>query len=279
MALLAVIGYPISHSASPVMHNAALRALGLPNRYIAIESHPETLQKTLKTLHKLGFKGLNITIPHKEAAAREAVKLSEEAEAIGAVNTLQRLDDGWVGYNTDVEGVERCLSPHVEGRLNRVLVLGAGGAAAAALYALWRMGVEKVIVANRSRERAEVLAKRFRDKVGLNVRVIGLEEASREARSVEIVINATPLGITYHESMIGPEDLTKHHIVLDMVYSNLPTPLQRAAISTDALYIDGVKMLVEQGARAFKIFHGVEPDRALMERAVRSWLARRGVPG
>lgn len=279
MALLAVIGYPISHSASPVMHNAALRALNLPNRYIAIEVHPDNFHKTLKTLHRLGFKGLNITIPHKEAATREAARLSEEAEATGAVNTLERLEEGWAGYNTDVEGVERSLSPHIEGGLNRALVLGAGGAAAAALYALWRMGVKKVVVANRSRERAEALAKRFRERVGLDVRVIGLEEAGREARSVEAIINATPLGLTYHESAIKSEDLSKRHIVLDMVYSHEPTPLQRAATSTGAQYIDGVKMLVEQGASAFKIFHGVEPDRSLMEKAVRSWLARRGGPG
>ncbi|MEM4297946.1 MAG: hypothetical protein QW815_06235, partial [Nitrososphaerota archaeon] len=124
MALLAVIGYPISHSASPIMHNAALRALNLPNRYIAIEAHPEKLHETLKTLHRLGFKGLNTTIPHKEAAARDAVKLSEEAEAIGAVNTLQRLEEGWAGYNTDVDGVEGCLSPLVEEGLDGVMILG-----------------------------------------------------------------------------------------------------------------------------------------------------------
>ncbi|MEM0482476.1 MAG: shikimate dehydrogenase [Nitrososphaerota archaeon] len=279
MALLAVIGYPVSHSASPIMHNAALRALNLPNRYIAIEAHPEKLHETLKTLHRLGFKGLNTTIPHKEAAARDAVKLSEEAEAIGAVNTLQRLEDGWAGYNTDVDGVEGCLSPLVEEGLDGVMILGAGGGAAAALYALWRMGVEKVTIANRSRERADRLAKRVGDKVGLKVRVIGLEEAGREARSVEVIINATPLGLTYHENPLDPEDLTRRHIVLDMVYSPRQTPLQRTAIAAGAHYIDGVKMLVEQGARAFKIFHGVEPAKFLMEKAVRAWLERQGGPG
>jgi shikimate dehydrogenase len=279
LALLAVIGYPISHSASPVMHNAALRALNMPNRYIAIEARPEKLHETLKTLHRLGFKGLNITIPHKEAAAQVAVVLSEEAETIGAVNTLKRVEDGWTGYNTDVEGVVRCLSTHVEGRPDHVLVLGAGGAAAAALYALWRMGAERVVIANRSRGRAEVLAGRFRNRLGLNIKVIALEGAGREARSAEVIINATPLGLTYHESPISPGDITGRHIVLDMVYSPVPTPLQRAAARAGAQYIDGVKMLVEQGARAFEIFHGVEPDRSLMERAVRAWLERRGGPG
>jgi len=276
MALLAVLGHPISHSASPVMHNAALRALNLPNRYIAIEVRPEKFQSTLKSLHNLGFKGLNITIPHKEAAAMCASRLSEEAEAVRAENTLVRLQEGWAGYNTDVAGVEKSLSPHVDGRPGAALILGAGGSAAAALYALWRMGVSVVIIANRSRWRAEELARRLEEKLGLRVEVVGLEDAGVKARQVDIIINATPLGLTYHESPIAPQDLTKNHVILDMVYSTGPTPLQRAAETSGSTYIDGVNMLVEQGVEAFRIFHGVEPEKKVMERAVREWLAKRG---
>lgn len=277
MALLAVLGHPISHSASPVMHNAALRAIGLPNRYVAIDVHPDKFEKTLKTLHRLGFKGLNITIPHKEAAARLAEPLSEEAEVVGAVNTLARLDVGWAGYNTDVAGVEKSLVRHLEEDVGGALVLGAGGSAAAALYALWRLRVGRIVLANRSRERAEALAERFAKRLGIRVEVVGLDEAGREASKAGIIVNATPLGLTYHQSPITSENLSSRHIVLDMVYTPAPTPLQLAAEAAGSKYIDGVNMLVEQGAEAFRIILGREPDRTLMERAVRIWLARRRV--
>ncbi|MCS7145410.1 MAG: shikimate dehydrogenase [Nitrososphaerota archaeon] len=276
MALLAVLGYPIRHSASPVMHNAALRALDLPNRYIAIEVRPEELHETLKKLHSLGFKGLNVTIPHKEAAARHATQLSKEAEAIGAVNTLKRLGDGWAGYNTDVAGVLGCLSPLIGKGFGGAMVLGAGGSAAAAIYALWRIGEDRVVLANRSRERAEALARRVMDRLGLRVDVVGLGEAGEKASSVEVIVNATPLGLTYHESPIEAGYLNCSHKILDMVYSPSPTPLRKAAEAAGATYVDGVRMLVEQGAEAFKIFLGAEPDKSLMEKAVRSWLALRG---
>lgn len=276
MALLAVLGHPIKHSASPIMHNAALRALNLPHRYIAIEVPPAALGETLQSLHNLSFRGLNITIPHKEAAAGYALRLSREAEEIGAVNTLKRVRDGWEGYNTDSAGVERCLAPHLAAGFEGAIILGAGGGAAAALYALWRMNASHVTVANRNREKAERLARRFRERLGLNVEVVRLDEAGERASTVEVIINATPLGLTYFESPISPKHLNQNHRILDMVYSREPIPLKRAAEAAGALYIDGVKMLVEQGAEAFKIFHGVEPDGALMERAVRSWLSRRG---
>ncbi|MEM0444983.1 MAG: shikimate dehydrogenase [Nitrososphaerota archaeon] len=278
MALLAVIGHPISHSASPIMHNAALRALGLPLRYIAIDTRPDQFKRTLNSLHVLGFKGLNITIPHKEAAARLSLSLSEEAEAVSAVNTLRRIHGGWAGYNTDVAGVERSIAPQIEDGAGCCLVLGAGGSAAAALYALWRLGVGRVVLANRSPERAEALAWRFREKLGLDIKVVALGEAGREARKAYIIINATPLGLTYRESPLRPEDLSKNHVILDMVYSPRTTPLQAVAEQAGSKYIDGVKMLVEQGAEAFRIIIGLEPDRALMERAVRIWLARRRDP-
>ncbi|MDT7915254.1 MAG: shikimate dehydrogenase [Candidatus Caldarchaeales archaeon] len=276
MELLAVIGYPISHSASPIMYNALFRVRDLPHRYIAVEVPPENLGETLRSLHRLGFKGLNITIPHKEVAAIEAVGLTEEAEAVGAVNTLSREREGWVGHNTDVAGVVGCLYSHISGRDCKALVLGAGGSAAAALYALGKMGVRRAYIANRTIGRAERLAERAGRLFGLSCEVVELGRAPEAASRVEIIVNATPLGLTYSEAPIGERDLTPSHVVLDMVYSHRPTPMRLAAEAAGATYVDGVRMLVEQGAASVRILLGIEPDKRVMEGAVRSWLRRRG---
>ncbi len=275
MALLAVIGYPISHSASPVMYNALFRARNLPHRYMAIETPPEHLEETLEILHRIGYIGLNITIPHKETAAKIAASLSEEATAVGAVNTLVRCEQGWIGYNTDATGVVGCLSPYIPNGCGAALVLGAGGSAAAAVYALGRLGVTRAFIANRTKERAERLATRARGVFGIECETIGIDEAGEAAKSAEVIINATPLGLTYHEPMLGPRDLTPRHVVLDMVYSPQPTPLQRVAEASGSVYIDGVRMLVEQGAGSARIFLSIEPDKEVMEGAVRAWLSER----
>jgi len=274
MALLAVIGHPISHSASPYMHNAVLRALGLAPRYIAADVPPDQLQRALETFHALGFRGLNVTAPLKEAAAKLATRLSEEARLIGAVNTLVRDGDWWAGFNTDATGVGRCLAPYMEG-VEGALILGAGGSAAASLYALARMGVARVVVANRDRRRAESLAERSAGWAGVGVEVVGLWEAAKVAPTVDLIVNATPLGLSYFESPLGPRDLKREHRILDMVYSRAPTPLERAAREAGSTYIGGARVLVEQGAEAFRLFTGVEPAKPLMEAAVYAWLGRR----
>ena len=268
--VLGVIGHPVAHSASPAMHNAALAATGLDYVYAAFPVPPEGAAHVGAAMRHLGIRGLNVTVPHKHAVLSCLDEVAPEARSIGAVNTIDHRDGRLVGHNTDAFGVLASLR---EGGLERlppqVALLGAGGAARAVLHALLsREEVEEVMLLNRTAARAESLAEAMDG--GGRVRVAPLAE-SGGAREAGLVINATSIGMEPEAGVSPLGDGSVLHdgmVVLDIVYKPLRTRLLEQALAAGARALDGLGMLVHQGARSFEIWTGVRPPVDVMRRAI-----------
>ncbi len=270
MKLFGVLGDPVSHSLSPVMHNAAFKTIGMECEYHAFRVSPPDLYKAIHGAHALGFGGLNLTIPLKEKAL-EIVQPSELAKQIGAVNTID-FKKGIIGYNTDGMGAKMALvSSGVEIKRKKVLLLGAGGAARAIAFRLAKDGAF-VTIANRSVDRAEALAEDV-SKIG-NARACGLMDLKELVQDCDVLINSTSVGMfpKVSETLVTRDMMHSKLVVFDIVYNPVNTLLLTAAREAGAKTIDGVKMLVYQGACAFKIWTGKTPPIEVMEKAVRKKL-------
>ena len=270
MKLFGVLGDPISHSLSPVMHNAAFRALGMECEYHAFRVSPDNLESAIKGAEALGFGGLNLTIPLKEKAL-EIVKPTDMAQNIGAVNTVD-FKNGIVGHNTDGIGAKMALTDSgigIEGK--NALVLGAGGASRAIAFQLAKDGAS-VTIANRTVKRAEALAHDV-GAVG-DVKASGFDALNKIIKNTDILINSTSVGMSPNtsETIVTSDMMHSDLAVFDIVYNPLKTRLLEEAEKAGATTIDGVMMLVYQGAEAFKIWTGVSPPVDVMEKAVRDAL-------
>ena len=270
MKLFGVLGDPVSHSLSPVMHNAAFRALGMDCEYHAFRVSQDNLRDAIYGACALGFGGLNLTIPLKEKAL-EFVRPSELAGEIGAVNTVD-FKEGIVGYNTDGIGAKMALSGSgVEIKGKEVLLLGAGGAARAIAFQLAKDGAS-VTIANRTVERAEILARAV-SKVG-KTKACGLDNLKGQIQNCDILINSTSVGMFPAASgtTVTSDMMHRGLVVFDIVYNPVNTRLLQEAKKAGAKTIDGVMMLVHQGAMAFRIWTGRTPPVDIMEKAVRERL-------
>jgi len=271
MKLFGVLGDPVSHSLSPAMHNAAFKALGMDCEYHAFRVSPETLRDAIHGAFALGFGGLNLTIPLKEKAL-EIVKPTELAKHIGAVNTVD-FKNGISGHNTDGLGAMKALEGggvRIKGK--NVLLLGAGGAARAIAFTLAAEGAI-VTIANRTPERAISLAK----EVGSAGKIsgCGLDDLNDLIKNSDILINSSAIGMSLKvtETLVTSDLMHRDLVVFDIVYNPLNTRLLQEARKAGAKTIDGVMMLVYQGAEAFKIWTGKTPPVDLMEKAVRARLS------
>ncbi len=259
MPRLGVLGWPVAHSRSPAMHNAALAALGMTDwRYQLLPVPPERFAEAARALPEAGFAGANVTIPHKHAALELADAASEAAQSIGAVNTLTFASDGSIAAeNTDAPGFLAALG--VSPRGMSTLVLGAGGSARAVVWALREAGAGDVSVWNRTPERAHVLA----DDLG--VRAVDAPGAA------DLLVNCTSVGLEagasgLKQSASGEQGLNLPAItfdqvgnyshVVDLVYSSTPTPLLLAARSHGARVVGGLEVLLAQGALSFELWTG-----------------------
>jgi shikimate dehydrogenase len=271
MKLFGVLGDPVSHSFSPVMHNAAFKALGMGCEYHAFRVSPEFLHDAIHGAHALGFGGLNLTIPLKEKAL-EIVVPTDMAKQIGAVNTVD-FKEGIVGYNTDGLGAKMALKDNgVEIKGKNVLLLGAGGAARAIAFQLASDGAS-VTIANRTPGRAISLVKEV-SRIG-KASAGDIRDLKNLIQSSDILINSTSIGMfpKVSESIVTSEMMHRNLVVFDIVYNPVDTLLLREARKAGAKTIDGVMMLVYQGAEAFKIWTGKNPPVEVMEKAVREKLA------
>lgn len=268
--VLGVIGHPVEHTFSPAMHNAALKALGVDSVYLAFHVLPEFLGEALAGMRALQVRGLNVTVPHKQGVMEWLDEISPEARAIGAVNTIDNRDGRLKGYNTDAFGVMESLRQQagLEELPPLVVLLGAGGAARAILYGLLRQKeVEEVLVLNRTVEKAEGLACDL-DPGGRRVRV-GALEPGRQARvrDAGLLINSTSVGMHPHEGvppLVGRGSLHPGMVVLDIVYNPLRTRLMEEAEAARGRALNGLGMLVYQGARSFEIWTGKKPPVEVM---------------
>lgn len=256
--LLFVIGDPVSHSASPAIHNRAIRRLGIDAVYLALRVTGEMLGFFVSMCRLNRVLGFNVTIPHKIAVASLVDRLDYSAELTGCVNTV-RVGGGLLeGFNTDVAGVEKSLgNAGFEGG-GFAAVVGAGGGARAAVLALLSMGC-RVMVLNRSRARALELEKHFSER-GLRIETRGLEDAQQVLKDADLVVNATPVGMgSSVETPFPSEFLRRGQTLLDMVYTPHPTRLVKEASEKGLRTVPGVEMLIHQAAESFEIWFGLRP--------------------
>lgn len=253
-----VIGWPIAHSRSPVIHRHWLKTLGIAGDYVARPVPPPEIAAFLADFANSGFVGGNVTVPHKEAAFAAAVERDEAAEALGAVNTLW-LDGGRLhGGNTDAEGFLANLDENAPGWdwPGQAVVLGAGGAARAVIWSLVGRGFDPVLVFNRTASRAEALAERF----GPTVRAAAWDAMPDALAEAQILVNTTSLGMTGQPPLeLDLAAMRDEAVVNDLVYVPLETPLLAAARARGLAAVDGLGMLLHQAVPGFERWFGVRP--------------------
>jgi len=264
--LAGVVGFPIGHSRSPLMHNYWLKRYGIKGYYIPVSLSPADFVAGIRSLPKLGFKGVNITIPHKVSMLGLADNVTDRAALIGAVNTIAFKEDGTIwGDNTDGYGFiqnMRQSAPDWKAGSGPAVVLGAGGAARAVISALLSEGVSELRLANRTRQRAQLLA----DQFGAKVQVIDWHRASEAIDGAQTIVNTTSLGMQGQPDLSVSLDLApKTATVTDLVYTPLITPFLENAASLGLAAVDGLGMLLHQGVPGFELWfdHLPEVDEGL----------------
>ncbi|HID47729.1 MAG TPA: shikimate dehydrogenase, partial [Methanococcaceae archaeon] len=257
--LLGLIGHPVEHSLSPVMHNRALKDKNLNYVYLAFDVHPNKLKYVVDGAKALGtFKGFNVTVPYKVEVINYLDKLDREAQLIGAVNTVKIEDSIATGYNTDGLGARMALEEEI-GKVKGkdILIVGAGGAARAVAFELAKDN--NITVVNRTVERAKLLAEEIWRKLN---RKVNYGDLKVDLRDYHILIHATPVGMYPHvnvKPVIDLEGIPRDMVVMDLIYNPRETALLREAKKRGAKTINGIGMLVYQGALAFEIWTGVKP--------------------
>ena len=271
--LCAVFGSPIRHSASPAMHNAAFAELGLNWRYLAFEVDPQQLRAAIEGARTMGFAGINLTVPHKLLAVDLVDELDASAKTWGAVNTIQFISGGGgktraIGFNTDADGLASSLRAdlNLELRGAKVLLLGAGGAGRTAALKLAAEQVAELFLVNRTRAKAEEIAREIQAQFPSVHVAIGYPKTN-----VDLVLNATSLGLKPEDASPLDENqfsLKQTRMAYDMIYRPAETAFLRAARLAGGRTANGIGMLVGQGAKAFEIWAGKPAPRAVMRRAV-----------
>lgn len=275
--LLGVMGHPINHSFSPAIHNAALNAAGLDYAYLPLEVPAESLANTLKWIRTLNFRGFNVTIPHKNKILPLLDEVTEEAEKVGAVNTVVRENKRLIGYNTDIIGFIAGLKEAnfiAEGK--NAVILGAGGAARAVISGLIKEKIKNIAIIARNVEKAETLAKDFDSFKNIVCNDFSSEEYKTAQKDADIIINTTPLGMFPNTDAMPSVDFSlvkKTALIYDVIYTPEETKLLKEAKANDLKIINGETMLVAQGAAAFKLWTGEEPNIDLMKQTLRNALS------
>jgi shikimate dehydrogenase len=258
--LVCLIGHPVDHSRSPLMHNAAFEAQGIDMRYVAFDVSSEELPQAIGGLRALGIVGANITVPHKEAVLSLLDTVDPTARSIGAVNTIVNQDGVLSGHNTDIHGflmaLERGWGRGPRG--SRCLVLGAGGSARAVVAGLARAEAAEIWVFNRTLSRARELCAAVASWSSVPCSAVGESELLTAARQAELLVNATSVGMgdTVKVSPIPVDILTRRHVIVDLTYGPEETALIRGGHSVGAICLDGLEMLVQQAARAYELWTG-----------------------
>ncbi|MQG73466.1 MAG: shikimate dehydrogenase [SAR202 cluster bacterium] len=275
---LGIIGYPLTHSISPVFQQAAFDYEGIDAKYSLWEIPPNKLSECLDWVRSQDVLGFNVTIPYKESIIPLLDDIDESAQQIGAVNTVLAKNDRLVGFNTDAEGFRRSLTEEAmfQIRGSFPIILGAGGSARAVATTLVKEGAARVIIANRSRERSESLAYNLRVQFDSEVHGVDLSYATlrhylKGSHAPNIVVNCTAVGMAHGPDPDGsllPEDLVPSTaLIYDLVYNPQETPLLRGARNAGARVMGGLSMLIYQGAAGFFMWTGTHPKIEIMRSA------------
>jgi len=274
--VLCVIGYPIEHSMSPIMHNAVIRELKLNYIYLAFKVSPNNLNLAVKGFRAFNIKGINVTLPFKQKIMKYLDDIDPIAQKIGAVNTIKNDNGNLIGRNTDAEGAKSALinaGYTISGK--NILILGAGGAARA-LTCILAKDINRIVIANRTEKRSIKLANEL--KKNFSIKVEGKKNTisvlKEESKKADILINTTPIGMypSVEKSPIPAEFLHKDLIVYDIVYNPLETKLMKDATKMGCNTIGGLDMLVNQGALAFEWWTNKKPNINTMKNKVIEFL-------
>ena len=278
--IVGVIGHPIKHSYSPLMHNVAFELAGLNFIYLPFDVPASSLKDSLKGMVALGIKGFNVTIPLKEKILPLLKDVSEEVNIIGAVNTIVN-DDGILrGVNTDVNGVVESLSPFKDELTGaRVSVIGAGGATRSVIYALIRyFKVGQINIINRTEQTAESMKEYFSAKMLFNeFKAFPLvpPDLIDVFRDSKLIVNTTPMGMfpeVDDSATTAKESFMKGQIVFDVIYNPVKTKLLRLSEQQGATIVTGLKMFVEQGAKSYELWTGEQMPKEKVLRTLESYL-------
>jgi shikimate dehydrogenase len=269
----AVLGHPIAHSLSPVMHNASMERLGIDAVYLAFDVRPEALIDVLRAMRVMGFGGVNLTVPLKEAAFRGMDRLAESARLLGAVNTVCFGAEGMTGHNTDGSGFLRALEEAfgrgVEG--DAVFLLGCGGAGRAVALTAAVHGARHLVLSDVNADRARNLASEIREAAPAVTVEIPADEAGRldAVRRADLVVQASPVGMDPTDPpLLSSAAFRAGQRVFDLVYHHPETAIMREALAAGARAANGLAMLLHQGARAFEIWTGTPADTDAMREAL-----------
>jgi shikimate dehydrogenase len=269
----AVLGHPIGHTLSPVMHNASMQALDFDGIYLALDVHPDRLMEVLPSMALMGFAGVNLTVPHKEIAFRGLDKLDESARLFGAANTVEFTPEGLVGHNTDgygfLKALDEAFGRTVEG--DCIFVLGCGGAGRATALQAAAQGAKALVLADIDAERVQRLEEEV-TTLAPQVEIIqALDEAARTGlcRDADLIVQASPVGMKKDDpSLLPPEAFREGQRAFDLIYMYPETAFLTTAREAGAKIANGLGMLLHQGARAFEIWTGVEPSVPAMRKAL-----------
>ncbi len=271
--VLAIFGNPVTHSLSPQMHAGWIADHGIDATYVALPLAHDGVSETMRALRHVGLHGVNVTVPFKEAAAQAADVRTGDVEALGVANTLHWKDGRLHAHNTDWQGARRALDdafPDWARDARRAVVIGGGGAARAMAYGIARNGGPRVTIVNRSLEKAQAIAG------FLSGDARAWSELPATLRDADLIVNATSLGMTGAASFDWPLANAKPGaIVYDAVYAPLETDLLKAARARNLRTVDGLGMLIHQGALAFEIWFGIKPDTAKARERLLAILAAR----
>ena len=269
----AVIGHPIGHTLSPIMHNASMQELGFDGIYLALDIHPDELMDVLPRMAKMGFAGVNLTVPHKEIAFRGLDSLDESAQLLGAANTVEFTEEGMVGHNTDGYGflmaLEESFGKQVQD--DSVFVLGCGGAGRAVALMAAKEGAKSLVLADIDAERVQKLE----DEIKALAPAVEIKQALDQemkvalCRECGLVVQASPVGMKKDDpSLLPSEAFCEGQRAFDLIYMYPETAILTTAREAGARVANGLGMLLHQGARAFEIWAGVKPSISAMRKAL-----------
>jgi shikimate dehydrogenase len=264
----AVIGDPIEYSLSPNIHNAAFKELGLDCTYIAYRIPKGELAEGLESLKKIKIAGFNVTIPHKVEIMKYLDKVDETCSLIGASNTVSNNDGELKGYNTDMDGfLEPIKRKNIPIENNRVLLLGAGGAARAIIAGFAKEKASSVTIATRSKEKAISLSQ-YAQKIGIKSNAISFDEIGNSVSEFKFIVNATSIGSKNEPTPLPTETINQNSVVYDIVYMPMSTDLIKKSKEKGATVIYGYEMLLGQATRSFEIWHKAKAPYEAMKKAI-----------
>lgn len=275
--IFGIFGYPVEHTFSPGMHNAAFASLGMDACYIPFAVSPAGLADAVRSILPLGIRGLNVTVPHKEKVIPFLDELTEDARLIRAVNTIEIRNGRLIGHNTDGRGFLRSLREQTAFRPKgkAVLIIGAGGAARAVGFSLALAGAREIMLSDISQEKAARLAKDIRERTSARAVALKPGMLAEAMDSAPCVIHATPMGLKRTDPLPVPRDrIRAGQLICDLVYNPPLTRLLKAAVSRGASTLPGIGMLLYQGVIAFEIWSGRRAPVPIMKKALMQQMPR-----